>query len=111
MSKKKVRVKRAKAKAAKKAKKKAAKTGAKGRPKLVGKISSLGIFGTWVKALTENARSHLSDEKILSKMKKEFPDRAKTSKVFSNVATHRRLYNTGFLTEGKVPKVKSVKYA
>ena len=82
----------------------------KSSPKLSGKISGLGIFVTWVKAFVENHKKKASDEQSLSQMKKEFPDRAAKSKVFSNVSTHRRLYNSGFLTNGDAPKVASKKY-
>ncbi len=77
---------------------------------LVGKNSGVGIFATWVLQFKLSAKKHVDDAQILTKMKKEFPDRAAKSKVFSNVQTHRRLYNKGLLTDGAKPKAPSQQY-
>lgn len=98
-------------KKSKKSKKKTKKSKKKTLVKhsVLGKSSGVGIFATWTKVFKENRSKKLTDEQILVKMKKEFPGRAAKSKVFSNVAAHRRFYNNG-LHGFDEAKVQSVKY-
>jgi len=92
-----------------KAKKK--KKAKKRKPTFVGKTSGVGILATWGSVFKENETLHLTDEQILSKMKKEFPGHAKRSKIFSDVKLHRRFYNSGKIANmGAKPRKKSKSY-
>lgn len=76
----------------------------------LGLVSKLGIIATWVMIFENNFKKHLTDERILSQMKLNFPEQAAKSKIFSSVKKHRSLYNRDVLTHGKKPKKKSVPY-
>jgi len=73
-----------------------------------GKIHNKRVQETWALLFKNNTRDRLTDAQISLQMKAEFPERK--SKVFEAVGTVRSRYNKGLLTNGVIPKVKSVRY-
>jgi len=73
-----------------------------------GKIHNKKIQETWVLLFKNNTRDRLTDAQISLQMKAEFPGR--NSKIFEAVGTVRSRFNRGILTNGVIPKVKSVRY-
>ena len=104
MSKKKVKVKRAKTKVHKKVEVKKDPG-----PRLSGKLSGVGVKATWIRIFKENPRHKLTEKQISTLMHKNFPNRK--SGTFDHPQIHRNLYNKGLLTNGDVPKMQSRKYA
>jgi hypothetical protein len=109
--------KKKKSKVAKVAKKKVAakKTGTKrapgtGRGK-VGKTTGLNVTKAWAHIFAKNAKAkrsaRMTDAEISKWMRKEFPPGCA---YFDHPAMSRNHYNQGKLTDGDVPKVKSVPF-